>query len=227
MIPQSFSPNTCRFARRQGRLTAGQQGALDNYWHRYCLDPQQTFNNQQTFGRDAPLIVEIGFGNGSALADTAQMNPDFNYLGIEVYKPGIGHLMLLLAQKGLSNVKIYHHDAPAILAQNIQDNTLSAIHLFFPDPWQKRRHHKRRMVCRDFVILLHKKLTTGGYFHLATDWTHYATHALKILSAESGLVNTSHDNHFCPRPDNRPMTKFERRGLKLNHPVRDLIFKKE
>jgi len=218
-------PRILSFIRRQGRATAGQQNAIDKVWDRYCLNPEKTYDYTQVFGREAPLVLEIGFGNGSSLAEMAEANPDLNYLGIEVHRPGIGHLMLLLEEKGLTNVRIYHHDAVEILEQKIPDNTLAAVHLFFPDPWQKRRHHKRRIVRPAFVRLLNKKLKSGGYFHAATDWEHYAKDMLLTLSSASGLSNTSKDNGYCQRPEYRPLTKFENRGLRLGHGVWDLIFK--
>ncbi len=222
------SPQKIRsFIRRQGRATAGQQKALDNLWHCYCLNPLEPFNDEQAFNRKAPLIVEFGFGNGHSLADMAEANPDFNYLGIEVHRPGVGQLMMSLEQKKLSNVKIYHHDAIEILEQKMADNTLTGVHLFFPDPWQKRRHHKRRIVRPDFITLLNQKLVSGGYFHAATDWEHYAKDMLKTLSSSKLLINTQIDNDFSQRPGNRPLTKFESRGLKLGHGVWDLIFQKK
>lgn len=219
-------PRIRSFIRRQGRATAGQAIAIETKWSKYCLDPDQTFDCFQAFQREAPLIVEIGFGNGSSLADMAEANPENNYLGIEVHRPGIGHLMLLLEQKGISNVRIYHHDAIEILEQKIMDNSLAGVHLFFPDPWQKRKHHKRRIVRPDFIDLLSKKLLAGGYFHAATDWEHYANAMLGILSASKKLINVSSDNSYCERPSYRPLTKFEDRGLRLGHGVWDLIFKK-
>jgi tRNA (guanine-N7-)-methyltransferase len=219
-------PRIRSYIRRQGRATAGQAYAIETKWDDYCLDPEQTYDYSKVFEQDAPLIVEIGFGNGSSLAEMAEANPDYNYLGIEVHRPGVGHLMLLLEQKGLSNVRIYHHDAIEILEQKIMDNTLAGVHLFFPDPWQKRRHHKRRIVRPDFIDLLSKKLVSGGYFHAATDWEHYAKAMLTTLSASNILINMSADNSYCERPDYRPLTKFEDRGLRLGHGVWDLIFKK-
>lgn len=214
------------FIRRQGRVTAGQQQALDNYWDKYCLDPKLDYDYRQVFQRSAPLIVEIGFGNGESLAEMAAANPQLDYIGIEVHRPGVGHLMLQLEQKGLSNVRIYHHDAIEILEQKIADHSLAGVHLFFPDPWHKKRHHKRRIVRPSFVQLLNKKLQTGGYFHAATDWQNYAEHMLPILSAEAGLINASPTQDYCPRPEYRPLTKFEKRGLNLGHGVWDLIFRK-
>jgi tRNA (guanine-N7-)-methyltransferase len=214
------------FIRRQGRATAGQKQALQFHWDKFCLSSELDFDLVRAFDRQAPLIVEIGFGNGSSLADMAESNPDRNYLGIEVHRPGVGHLLMLLAQRNINNVRIFHHDAIEILEQKIPDNSLAAIHLFFPDPWQKRRHHKRRIVRPGFVELLNKKLMTGGYFHAATDWENYAMEMLKTLSGGQGLSNTSPSNDFCQRPDYRPMTKFEKRGIGLGHGVWDLIFQK-
>ena len=214
------------FIRRQGRLTPGQQLAIDNHWEQYCLDPNINYDFAEVFGRNAPLFMEIGFGNGDSLARMAAANPDKDYIGIEVHKPGVGHLLILLESQALTNVRIYCHDAIEILEQKIADNRLAGVHLFFPDPWQKRRHHKRRIVRPLFVELLHKKLAHGGYFHAATDWEHYAKDMLKILSAGQHLQNTSPTLSFCPRPDYRPLTKFENRGLGLGHGVWDLIFRK-
>jgi len=225
--PQKIDPAKIRsFIRRQGRATAGQRLALESHWHKYCLLPQLDVDFAEAFGRRAPLIVEIGFGNGASLADMAEANPELNYLGIEVHRPGVGHLMLLLEQRGINNVRIYHHDAIEILEQKIPVDSLAGVHLFFPDPWQKRRHHKRRIVRPSFVELLNQKLVVGGYFHAATDWEHYAKHMLGILSAGEGLRNVSLSNDFCPRPAYRPLTKFENRGLGLGHGVWDLIFQK-
>jgi tRNA (guanine-N7-)-methyltransferase len=214
------------FMRRQGRATASQKNALETLWDKYCLDPTHPYNFAEVFERQAPLIVEIGFGNGDSFAEMAEANPQFNYLGIEVHKPGVGRLMLLLEQKGLTNVRIYHHDAIEILEQRMADNSLAGIQLFFPDPWQKRCHHKRRIVKPEFVELVCKKLITGGYFHTATDWEHYAKEMLKIISANHKLTNTSKNNTYAERPDYRPLTKFEQRGMRLGHGVWDLIFKK-
>jgi tRNA (guanine-N7-)-methyltransferase len=213
------------FMRRQGRATASQKNALETLWDKYCLNPTQSYNFSEVFHREAPLILEIGFGNGDSLAAMAEANPHLNYLGIEVHKPGIGHLLLLLEQKNLNNVKIYHHDAIEILEQQIPDHSLAGVQLFFPDPWQKRCHHKRRIVKPSFVELLTKKLMTGGYFHAATDWEHYAKEMLTIISANEKLVNTSKSHTYCDRPASRPLTKFEQRGVRLGHGVWDLIFK--
>ena len=214
------------FIRRQGRTTAGQKLALETLWEKYCLNPDKNYNFKDVFNNQAPLIIEIGFGNGDSLAKMAAANPELNYIGIEVHKPGVGHLMMLLEQQEIKNVKIYHHDAIEILEKHIPDNSLTGIQLFFPDPWHKRRHHKRRIVNTHFLDLLSRKLMKGGYFHAATDWNDYAKDMLKILSADIRLINSSSTGDYCERPDYRPLTKFEQRGLRLNHGVWDLIFKK-
>lgn len=215
------------FILRQGRLTQGQQFALDNFWDKYCLDPSKPMDVSEVFGRAAPLTVEIGFGNGECLAKLAAANPDKDYIGIEVHRPGVGHLIIQLEQQGLTNVRAYCHDAIEVLANNIADNSLSAVHLFFPDPWHKRKHHKRRIVQSSFVDLLTKKLQSGGYFHAATDWEHYAKAMLEVLSADARFTNTSSTNTYCERPTYRLLTKFEQRGLRLGHGVWDLIFVKK
>lgn len=215
------------FIRRQGRITQGQQLALECHWDKYCLDPAVDYDFSQVFGRTAPLIVEIGFGTGDSLAKMAAANPENDYIGIEVHRPGVGHLMLLLDQQNLTNVRIYCHDAIDIIEHKIADNSLAGVHLFFPDPWPKKKHHKRRIVRPSFVDLLVRKLQPGGYFHAATDWQNYAEHMLEILSAGAGLGNTSATGDYCERPEYRPLTRFEQRGLRLGHGVWDLIFKKK
>jgi tRNA (guanine-N7-)-methyltransferase len=226
--PEQIFPQRIRsFIRRQGRITPGQQLALDNYWAKYCLDPEADYDFARVFGHAAPLIIEIGFGNGESLAKMAAANPDTDYIGIEVHKPGVGHLMMLLDQQGLNNVRIYCHDAIEIIEHKIADNSLAGVHLFFPDPWPKKKHHKRRIVRPDFVELLVRKLKTGGYFHTATDWQNYAETMLTILSADSSINNASPAGDYCGRPEYRPLTKFEQRGLRLGHGVWDLIFRKQ
>jgi tRNA (guanine-N7-)-methyltransferase len=225
-LAQTLPQRIRSFIRRQGRLTPGQEVALDQYWPQYGLEPELDYDFSQVFGRQAPLIVEIGFGNGDSLAKMAAANPDHDYIGIEVHKPGVGHLLILLNEQGLTNVRVYCHDAIEVLEQKIPDHSLAGLHLFFPDPWHKKKHHKRRIVRPSFVDLLNKKLQVGGYFHAATDWQNYAESMLEVLSASEGLKNTSLTQDYCERPDYRPLTKFEQRGLRLGHGVWDLIFKK-
>ncbi len=225
---QLFTQRIRSFIRRQGRVTQGQQQALDQHWDRYCLDPNSAVNFSEIFGRTAPLVVEIGFGNGESLAEMAAANPDTDYIGIEVHRPGVGHLLLLLDQQGINNVRVYCHDAIEIMTQRIADHSLAGVHLFFPDPWPKKKHHKRRIVRASFVELLAQKLEKGGYFHAATDWENYAQAMLAVLSdGNSALKNASISGDYCPRPTYRPLTKFERRGMRLGHGVWDLIFKAE
>jgi tRNA (guanine-N7-)-methyltransferase len=214
------------FVRRQGRMTAAQQHALQRYASHYCLDSQQHYDYTQVFGRQAPLMVEIGFGNGETLAEMAAANPDYDYIGIEVHRPGVGQLLLRIEQQGLRNIRIYCHDALEVLEQRIADNSLTAVHLFFPDPWPKKKHHKRRIVQSGFVDLVARKLTPGGYFHAATDWEEYALAMQAVLNATPTLSNANTIGGFSPRPDHRPLTKFEKRGIRLGHGVWDLIYKK-
>ena len=219
-------PRIKSFIRRIGRMTTAQRFALESLWDKYCLDHEENCDFTVIFGRSAPVVLEIGFGNGESLAKTAEENPDKDYIGIEVHKPGVGNLLAQLERKGISNVRVFYHDAIEVLEKCIPEHSLSAVHLFFPDPWHKRKHHKRRIVRPCFLRLIAKKLVSGGYFHAATDWQHYAQHMLKILSAAEQFSNQSTDQNYCPRPAYRPLTKFEQRGLRLGHGVWDLIFKR-
>jgi len=219
-------PRIRSFSRRQGRITPGQKVALESRWDKYCLDPEQAVNYSEVFERTAPLVMEIGFGNGDSLATMAEANPQLNYIGIEVHKPGVGHLLLQLEQRQLNNVRIYYHDAVEVLEQRINDKQLSAVHLFFPDPWPKRRHHKRRIIRPEFMALIAKKLKPKGYFHAATDWENYAKQMLRVLTHSDLLKNSSPTQDYCQRPSYRPLTKFEQRGLRLGHGVWDLVFER-
>jgi tRNA (guanine-N(7)-)-methyltransferase len=177
-----------------------------------------------TFGRIAPTILEIGFGMGRTTAEIAEAHPHGNFLGVEVHTPGVGSLLKEIQARGLSNVRIVQHDAVEVLTNMLADSALAGIHIYFPDPWPKKRHHKRRLVQPDFVALLAQKLAPGGYLHCATDWEDYALQMLEVLSAEPQLRNTA--DGFAPRPQWRPVTKFEQRGLDLGHGVWDLLFGK-
>lgn len=212
------------FIRRQGRITQGQQLALARYWDKYCLSPSLALVPQEIFGRSAPLIIEIGFGNGDCLAQMAAAYPDHDYLGVEVHTPGVGRLIRQLEDRQITNARIYRHDAVEVLEKAIPDHSLSGIHLFFPDPWPKKKHHKRRIVRPEFVEIITRKLTLGGYFHAATDWEDYAENMLAVLMANNRLTNASASQTYCERPGYRPLTKFEQRGLNLGHGVWDLIF---
>jgi len=213
------------FVRREGRLTAGQQRALDVLLPRFGIEASDTpIDFDATFGRDAPVILEIGFGNGDTLAQIARHHPENNYLGIEVHRPGVGHLLMRIEEYGLSNVRVMCADAVEVLQQQIGDGALAAVYLFFPDPWHKKRHHKRRQVQPEWAQLIRRKLKVGGYLHMATDWQEYAEHMLAVLSSAAGFVNQSTHSGFIERPPYRPTTKFEQRGTRLGHGVWDLMF---
>ncbi len=215
------------FVRREGRLTPAQRRALVELWPRYGVETGDVpFDFPSIFGRDAPRILEIGFGDGRSLLQQAEANPAQDFLGIEVHRPGVGRLLLALQRAGVENVRVICEDAVTVLRRNVPDGSLAAVQLFFPDPWPKKRHHKRRIVQPDFVRLVTRKLVPGGRFHLATDWEDYARHMMEVLSSEPGLRNVAGPGAFSPRPSVRPLTKFERRGQRLGHGVWDLIFER-
>ncbi len=215
------------FVRREGRMTPRQKQALETLWPEFGLEiTPGELDWGALFGREAPLIVEIGFGMGQSLLTLAIQNPQNNYVGIEVHKPGVGALLSGLSEHGLTNVRIIMADAKEVLEKHIPLNSLSAVLLFFPDPWPKLRHHKRRLVQPDFVECVANKLVRGGYFHMATDWENYAEHMMRVASNCHQLDNTAGVGQFTPRPESRPITKFERRGQKLGHGVWDLLFVK-
>ena len=215
------------FVRREGRMSAHQKQALTTLWGKCGLEVSDTPLDFTTiFGRDAACILEIGFGMGQSLLTMAKLQPEQNFIGIEVHRPGVGALLADIEKENVSNVRIFCADAIEVLQRCIPDNCLHGMQLFFPDPWPKRHHHKRRIVQPDFVQLVHNKLRQQGYFHLATDWQDYAEHMLKVLSKAPGFINNADNNGFIERPATRPMTKFERRGLLLGHDVWDLVFTK-
>jgi tRNA (guanine-N7-)-methyltransferase len=215
------------FVRREGRLTAGQQRALDVLFPRFGVEQSDShINFTQLYGREAPTIVEIGFGNGDTLATIARNHPENNYLGIEVHRPGVGHLLMRIEEYGLSNVRVMCADAVEVLQRQIADNSLEAVYLFFPDPWHKKRHHKRRQVQPEWAQLIRRKLKIGGFLHMATDWQEYAEHMLTVLGNAEGFVNQSLHSGFIERPAYRPCTKFEQRGIRLGHGVWDLVFRR-
>jgi tRNA (guanine-N7-)-methyltransferase len=209
---------------RQGRLTAAQRKAMETLWPRHGLDANQAFEAFTIFGRKAPVIAEIGFGNGESLAQMAFEKPEIDFIGIEVHQPGVGHLLMQLKERGLANVRVYCADAIEVLTRNIADASLAGINLFFPDPWPKKRHHKRRLVNSDFIRLAARKLEKGGFFHAATDWEDYAQHMLSVLENCSEMENSEEGRSFSSRPSYRPLTKFESRGQQMGHGVWDLIF---
>ncbi|AIR85060.1 tRNA (guanine-N7)-methyltransferase [Pantoea sp. BL1] len=215
------------FVRRQGRLTKGQQLALDNYWPEMGVEFQQEpLDLAALFGREAPVVLEIGFGMGASLVTMAQNNPHQNFLGLEVHAPGVGACLASAKEAGVENLRVMCHDAVEVLQQMIPDNSLRMVQLFFPDPWHKARHNKRRIVQVPFAELVMRKLKLGGVFHMATDWEDYATHMLEIMSSVDGYKNLSEANDYVPRPETRPLTKFEQRGQRLGHGVWDLMFER-
>ena len=215
------------FVRREGRITKAQERALTELWPRYGVDAGDApLDFRALFGRAAPVHVEIGFGNGDVLAAMAARHPEYDYLGIEVHRPGIGALLRRLEAAGLGNARVMRADAKEVLARNIPDAALSAVNIFFPDPWPKKRHHKRRLIQPEFAELVRRKLQPGGMLHLATDWRDYAEQMLDVLSQTPGFENTAAAGAFAPRPEERPLTKFEQRGKRLGHEVYDLSFRR-
>lgn len=212
------------FVLRQGRLTKGQEKALTDHWPQFGIDyTPNLIDLTQVYGRQASLkILEIGFGMGETTAKIAQSMPNADFLGVEVHTPGVGGLLKLIGELSLSNVRIVQHDVVDVLNHMLEDGALDGIHIFFPDPWHKKRHHKRRLIQAEFVKLLCAKLKSGGYLHVATDWQDYAEWVLDILKVEPLLENIASD--YAPKPEYRPLTKFENRGIKLGHGVWDLIF---
>ena len=215
------------FVKREGRLTSGQAKALEQHWPVMGLMHQHgKLNVEQTFARVAPVVLEIGFGMGKSLVEMAKNEPDKNFIGIEVHRPGVGACLADAAAQKVTNLRVYEHDAVAVLADCIEDAGLARVQLFFPDPWHKKKHHKRRIIQADFVQNLRAKLATGGIFHMATDWQNYAEHMLEVMSSAPGFANLSSDDTYVPRPQHRPLTKFEQRGHRLGHGVWDLMFEK-
>ncbi len=213
------------FVLRTGRTTPAQQRAFDAHWARYGLDYTGTPRDfDAAFGRRAPRVVEIGFGNGEALLFAAAADPDRDYVGIEVHTPGVGRLLNALATQAIGNVRVYRHDAVEVLREEIAPGSLDEVRIYFPDPWHKKRHHKRRLVQPAFLALLASRLRTGGRLHLATDWAPYAEHMLDVLEASPHFDNPLAPRTTVERPPWRPPTRFEARGLKLGHAVADLVY---
>ena len=210
---------------RAGRVGSGQRRALDELGPRFVLPyAPAPLDRRSAFGRDAPLVVEIGFGMGDATAAIAAALPDTDFLAIDVHAPGVGGLLRRIGERDLGNVRIVCHDAVEVLERMIGPGSLAGVHVYFPDPWPKKRHHKRRLIQPPFAALLASRLAPGGYLHCATDWEPYAEQMLEVLGAEPLLANTA--DGYAPRPDYRPLTKFEARGLKLGHGVHDLVFRR-
>ncbi|MFN3630525.1 MAG: tRNA (guanosine(46)-N7)-methyltransferase TrmB [Casimicrobiaceae bacterium] len=208
---------------RAGRISARQARGLSLGLPRWGIPfASHPIDWDSVFGRTAPRVLEVGFGMGQTTAEIAAALPERDFIAVEVHPPGVGNLCNLLDERGLTNVRIVMHDAVEVLEQMIAPGALSGVHIYFPDPWHKKRHHKRRLIQPPFVALVARRLAPGGYLHLATDWVPYAEQMLEVLTAEPLLVNTT--DSYAPRPAWRPETKFERRGLRLGHEVRDLLF---
>ncbi|ODS94906.1 MAG: tRNA (guanosine(46)-N7)-methyltransferase TrmB [Lautropia sp. SCN 69-89] len=228
-------PHIRSFSGRRGHFTAGQRLAYETLRERWCLPYRgEPIDAQAVFGREAPLVVEIGFGMGETTAQIAAADPERDFLGIEVYPAGVGSLLARIEAAGLRNLRIVQHDAVEVIRDMIAPGMLAGVHVYFPDPWPKKRHHKRRLIQPPFVALLASRLAPGGYLHCATDWEHYAVQMLDVLSREPLLANSAGETEvsetaaqcrgFAPRPPWRPLTKFESRGLRLGHGVWDLLF---
>jgi tRNA (guanine-N7-)-methyltransferase len=215
------------FVVRAGRLTAGQARALEDLWPRYGVEfSPAPLDLDRVFGRAAPRTLEIGFGNGEHLVALAAAHPERDYFGIEVHRPGVGHLLMLAAQAGLTNVRASQHDAVEVLREQIAPGALDEVLVLFPDPWHKKRHHKRRLIQPPFVELIASRLRVGGSLRLATDWEEYAVQMLEVLRDSASFANLAPSGEWMPRPDERAPTRFERRGARLGHGVWDLAFRR-
>jgi tRNA (guanine-N7-)-methyltransferase len=215
------------YVRRESRITGAQKRALDNFSEKYFIPTdKQQLDFENLFGRKARTVLEIGFGDGRSLVLMAAAEPNTNFLGIEVHRPGVGNLLQELVRNSINNVRICNFDALELIKNQIADSSLDAVHLFFPDPWPKKRHHKRRIVNQDFLAEIARILKAGGLIHMATDWQDYAEQMMLELNRHKMFRNTIGDKQFAEKPASRPETKFERRGLKLGHKVRDLVFER-
>ncbi len=228
LIKPEFKPKSIRsFVIRAGRITEGQKKAFDLCWPKVGLSLfKGLIDPRQIFEREAPVVLEIGFGMGDSLLQMARSEPDKNFIGIEVHPPGVGRLINLAVQEELSNLRVYMADAMDVLEDCIPDASIDRLQLYFPDPWHKKKHHKRRILQPEFVQKIRPKLKQGGVFHMATDWQNYAEHMMEVMSVAPGFSNTQPAGEYSPRPDYRPITKFEKRGERLGHGVWDLLFKR-
>ncbi len=212
------------FVRRKGRITSAQQRALTTLWPKYGFELSNLPNFETLFPRPAPTHLEIGFGNGETVLNLAQLHPENNYLGIDVHPPGIGRLLSRIEEQQLTNLRILNGDAVTFLQQNLPNHSLTGIYLFFPDPWPKKRHHKRRLIQPAFIPLLTQALALDGHLYLATDWSTYAEQMLHLLDSTPELINQAGLGHFSPRFTKRPLTAFEQRGQRLGHAIWDLHY---
>lgn len=214
---------------RGGRLTTAQARALDELWPQYGIDDDPdapAIDFQSLFGRRAPVILEIGFGDGEATWRMARAEPDRDFVGVEVHRPGVGRLLMAIDKHGLSNLRVACEDAVVFLSDRIAHGVLAGVRMYFPDPWPKKRHHKRRIIQQGFLELLASRMQTGGVLHLATDWGPYAEHMTEALSQTDSFSNLAVNGDYCERPPWRPETKYERRGTRLGHRVYDLVYER-
>lgn len=212
---------------RAGRITEGQRKAFENWAPKYRLSLKDgALNISETFGREAPVVLELGFGMGDSLLEMAKNESEKDFIGIEVHPPGVGRIINNAGNDGVENLRVYMADAVDVLADCIADSSLDRFQLYFPDPWHKKKHHKRRIVQPEFVQRIREKLKPGGVFHMATDWENYADHMMEVMSQAEGFENDSGEYLFAEKPSYRPETKFERRGERLGHGVWDLVFRK-
>jgi tRNA (guanine-N7-)-methyltransferase len=214
------------YVRREGRLTPGQQRAIQQLWPRFGVEPRELIDLNKLFGREANLTLEIGFGNGETILHLAEQNPDKDFLGIEVHRPGVGHLLLELEKRGITNVRVVREDAVEAIRSQIPDRSLGQILILFPDPWPKKRHYKRRLVQSGFIDLLGNKLKQRGSISMATDWESYAEHMLAVMERSVGFRNLAGTGNFALRPKDLPVSKFERRGKCLGHHVWNLCYQR-
>ena len=227
-IPAKHHRAIRSFVKRSGRMTLGQQTAFDNYWPTKGLSLDAgLMDYEKTFGRRAPIVLEIGFGMGVSLVQMAKAVPEKDFIGIEVHEPGVGKLLHGMEEHGVENIRVYCDDAVEVLSECIADNSLDRVQIYFPDPWHKKKHNKRRLIQQGFIASLRPKIKIGGVIHLATDWEHYAEQMMEVMMAAEGFHNQAEDFCFSARPEYRPTTKFEKRGERLGHGVWDLLFEKQ
>lgn len=215
------------FVRREGRLTKGQEQAMADCWPTMGIDfTAEKLNWAEIFGNDNPVVLEIGFGMGASFSEMANNAPEKNFIGIEVHSPGVGACLMAARDAGVTNLRVMCHDAVEVFEHMLPENSLETVQLFFPDPWHKKRHHKRRIVQTEFAQMLRHKLKVGGIFHMATDWQEYAIHMNEVMAAAPGYQNTATNSPYIDRPKERPLTKFEARGHRLGHGVWDLKYQR-
>ena len=228
MKPEYKKKSIRSFVIRAGRMTDGQKNAFDTWWPTYGLSLfDGEFKPEEVFGRSAPLVLEIGFGMGDSLLEMAKADPEKDFIGIEVHPPGVGRLISGAGNEGVKNLKVFMADAHDVLEDCIPDDSLARMQLFFPDPWHKKKHNKRRILQPSFIETVRAKLKPGGIFHMATDWENYADDAMEKMCLATGYKNAAPDYLFSAQPEYRPTTKFERRGERLGHGVWDIIFEKQ